>query len=278
MKKTISLVVMLLVLPIALAEVEITLPISISAGNNNPQIKILEHNIYDHIGGTPITRTSNYAFTGEILYYKVNTTDSDGANDIKDAYISMGGSVSCNLEYSGINWKTYDCYYAIQPSSHGDYELVVTVTDNYGATDSTSLINYFLNPIATLDISDTLTIPKGTAGSTKTSNIITITNQGEGGITLNMKIKGKDFYDSSSSGAICPTSNQLALTNFKYYSEIGGFNTGSYLTIPYTYQEVILGHSGLSAGNSMELTLQLTYPTPCIGSYSGGITVFGEVF
>ena len=276
MKKIITLLMMLMI-PSVMAEVaEIEISVSASAGNSAPTIQVLSQGVYTGVGGTVINRLNNYAFEGEAFYYDVKVTDADGASDIKFVDVALDGSVvSCSQYYSGTTWRKYECWYSVEPFRHGNFDLKVRASDKQGASVETSAAIWFLNPTITLSVSEDLVLPKGPSGSTKTSNTISITNDGEGGVVANMQIKGTDLYDGSSGGALCPSSNQLSLSNLKYYAEIGTYDS-NWKTVPYQYTDVITSHSGLPAGSAMMLTIQITYPTPCHGNYDGEIYVIGE--
>jgi hypothetical protein len=130
-----------------------------------------------------------------------------------------------------------------------------------------------------------------------------------------MFISGTDFYDPSSSGAACPITNQLALTNFRYFATNGAYNTGynkansgtcsglrkaadveGYVGIAYGNRidqscEILgnnkfdtvpaaptLGNT-LTPGSEMSLTFKLSMPEPCVGDFSdGSIYFWGEAY
>ena len=127
-----------------------------------------------------------------------------------------------------------------------------------------------------------------------------------------MYIAGTDFYDPTHSGTMCPTSNVLRLSNFRYYASNGAYNTCSYpqvvagwrdaqcyVGIPYymdgagepgnhNYQRIIDGTillggeyptgDVLSPGADMSLNFKLSLPEPCNGGpfTVGQIKFFGE--
>ena len=129
-----------------------------------------------------------------------------------------------------------------------------------------------------------------------------------------MFISGTDFYDSSSSGAKCPTTNQLSLSNFRYFATNGAYSTqndlgtgrGSkvkdakgYVGIGYGigfnnpnpfydgYEILQAGTTKLfgvyypanllAPGAEMALTFRLSMPEPCNGDFdSGSIYFWGE--
>jgi hypothetical protein len=119
-----------------------------------------------------------------------------------------------------------------------------------------------------------------------------------------MFISGTDFYDSASSGAKCPTSNQLELENLRYYASNGGYSTNrdlraddeGYVPIqyglgfnsPYNFynrNEIIQTQklnnyytsNILSPGAEMSLVFRLNLPEPCNGDFdTGQIYFWGE--
>jgi hypothetical protein len=120
-----------------------------------------------------------------------------------------------------------------------------------------------------------------------------------------MFISGTDFYDSSSSGAACPTTNQLALTNFDYFATSGayssaddaradaenyvpiGYATGFNNPTPFYGAFEIIQTSAVPAdysdgnlltpGAELAITFRLDLPEPCNGDFdSGNINFWGE--
>jgi len=80
---------------------------------------------------------------------------------------------------------------------------------------------WFFNPVIALDIEGDMTFhgddgKEGVRpGSDAYSDTILVGNDADkgSGVLLDMFISGTDFYDSQSSGARCPTTNQLSLDN-----------------------------------------------------------------
>ena len=129
-----------------------------------------------------------------------------------------------------------------------------------------------------------------------------------------MFISGTDFYDSSSSGARCPTTNQLELGNFGYFATSGAYSSKNdlrtadaegYLPINYGNAFANFGtanlfygsHEILQAGGAfigggqgsktsgwkanvlapgaeMALTFKLSMPEPCVGNFDAGSIYF----
>ena len=129
-----------------------------------------------------------------------------------------------------------------------------------------------------------------------------------------MFISGTDFYDTSSSGAKCPTTNQLELGNFRYFATNGAYSTTldsetdlvdgdrdsdeeGYVNIDYGigfnnpdpfYDNMEILQSPatlgpyylaniLAPGAEMALTFKLSLPEPCNGDFdSGALYFWGE--
>lgn len=176
----------------------------------------------------------------------------------------------------------YECVYTVEPGNaqsgtHGQYWYNVEAIDNDNllgrAVDAES---WFFNP--SMDISVSGHINFGALGpGEQGSSTISVTNAAENGSGLSVVfyISGTDFYDPTSSGAACPSSNKLALTNFKY-SAVQGAAQVSNQAIPYgtavTSAKKVLGPGTVqtSPGSDMSLTLKLDVPQPCNGQFTDG--------
>ncbi len=133
------------------------------------------------------------------------------------------------------------------------------------------------------------------------SQEIIITNND---VPVNLYISGTDFYDSTSSGARCSTTNQLSLSNIKYYAENGNYSTrddlradsDGYVPInygiefnnpnfPFYESHELIQASGaslpagdfnkyssniLEQGNIIHLKFRLNVPIPCNGNFDTG--------
>ena len=144
-------------------------------------------------------------------------------------------------------------------------------------------------------------------GTSAYSDTILIGNAAEedSGVRLDMFISGTDFYDSESSGAKCPNTNQLSLSAFSYYATHGAYSTSSdaradaegYVPIGYgigfnnpnpfydayeimqTFPKNFAYYQSniLSPGAEMALTFRLDLPEPCNGDFdTGSIYFWGE--
>jgi hypothetical protein len=166
---------------------------------------------------------------------------------------------------------------------------------------------WFLNPSIALSIEGDLTFDNVRPGTDSYSDTLLIGNDADdgSGVMLDMFISGTDFYDTSSSGAMCPTTNQLSLDAFRYYATNGAYSSADdlrgdaekYVPIGYgigwnnpnkfydayeilktvKFDGVYYNGNILSPGNEMAITFKLSLPEPCNGDFdSGQIYFWGE--
>lgn len=297
-----------------------------------------------------LERHNNYAFEGEQIEWVVLVMDKNGIEKIEDVFATVGDvqgegndiEVNCQIEphYSHYVEKTcnarileedltgedldhdtqryYRCTLTIETgdSMYGEYWITVEATDLDGLSGVMAENEYwFLNPFIALTIDGDLTFEDVRPGSSAYSSTLLIGNDADegSGVTLDMFITGTDFYDSSSSGAMCPTTNQLALSNFRYFGTNGAYSTigdnevdvvdgdrnkdaESYMNIEYGIgfnnpdpfydnAEIIQdnkmgaywGANMLTPGAEMALTFRLDLPEPCNGDFdTGSIYFWGE--
>jgi hypothetical protein len=238
--------------------------------------------------------------------------DKDDPHRSKD-YIQK----SCNArileeqikEFDDDMMQYYECTFTVETadSMYGEYWITVEATDLDGLSGTMDENEYwFLNPVVALSIGGDLTFDEVRPGTSSYSDTILIGNNADegSGVMLDMFISGTDFYDSSSSGAMCPTTNQLALSSFRYfatngaYSTTGASNTDSegYRAIKYGIgfnnpdpfydnNEIIPQQKQgpyyvaniLAPGAEMALTFKLVLPEPCNGDFdTGSIYFWGE--
>jgi len=123
-----------------------------------------------------------------------------------------------------------------------------------------------------------------------------------------MFISGTNFYDSTSSGAKCPVTNELALTNFAYFASSGAYSSTNdvregldaqgedYIAIPlgdritgaseilctvgavgtcgYNAKAAYSPGNVLTPGSEVALTFRLNLPEPCNGDFTDGDILF----
>ena len=202
---------------------------------------------------------------------------------------------------------------------YGEYWVTVEAQDGDGEMGTMDENEYwFFNPAIALTIDGALEFDEVRPGTSSYSDTILVGNDADAGsgVLLDMFISGTDFYDSQSSGARCPSTNQLALTNFWYFVTSGAYSSfddprsgadplgESYVGIgygnsfgnvgttnPFYGTHEILQAGGpfvvgpdtgfkaniLAPGAEHALTFRLDLPEPCNGDFdTGSIFFWGE--
>ena len=291
--------------------------------------------------GTPlIERLGNYAFEGEQIAWTVLVMDKNGKEKIEDVFATVGDvqgagnyiEVNCQeipvadgvqipamcnamiLEeditvFDADTMAAYRCVLTIETpiSMYGEYWITVEATDLDGLSGTMDENEYwYLNPIVALSIDGDLTFEDVRPGTSSYSDTLLVGNDADegSGVLLDMFISGTDFYDSASSGAMCPTTNQLALANFRYFATSGAYSTATdprndpegYVGIAYGIgfndpnpfygnNEIMqvapllpyYAANVLVPGEEMALTFRLDLPEPCNGDFdTGSIYFWGE--
>lgn len=285
--------------------------------------------------GDILQRNNNYAFTGEKIEWTVLVWDKNGVpekiNDVFAGWVAQTngpldpekqvncqylGGVSGNLAQKGYTnvrrpndqeaqvtgnpdtMGEYKCTLTIEPSCHGQKWMGVKAVDldnNVGTMQEAE--SWFCNPDLSLEVSGSINFGELGAGE-QGSSTFSVENAGEAGsgVEVVLAISGKDFYDPTSSGALCPTSNVLKLqgvnpsvfnTGF-WYTAIQGANTVGSKRIPYALNNGIqsadpifsssngqLANWGgslvpMSPGAEATMTLHLGIPQPCNGNFIDG--------
>jgi len=297
-------------------------------------------------GKTLIERINNYAFEGEQIRWTVLVMDKNKIDQNIDVYGTVGSSQgegndievncqrveggnfdACNarileeqLEYDPDTMAFFDCTLTVETpeSMYGEYWITVEAQDGDGLMGTMDENEYwFLNPEIALSVEGDLTFEDVRPGTSAYSDTLLIGNDADdgSGVMLDMFISGTDFYDSASSGARCPTTNQLALSNFRYYVTNGAYSsTGDdgvdvpaargdrnndaegYTNIGYgigfnnptpfydgfeILQDQKVGPyytaNVLAPGAEMAMTFKLNLPEPCNGDFdTGSIYFWGE--
>jgi cysteine-rich repeat protein len=170
--------------------------------------------------------------------------------------------------------------------------------------------NWFFNPVIQLSVDGSISFDNIRPGTSSYSGMVKVGNDADAGsgVLLDMFISGTDFYDSSSSGALCPTTNQLSLSNFAYYTSNGAYSTAQdsqigrtcdeegYCQINYgigfndpkpfyNRNEILQANKVgpyytanlLSPGSEMPIIFRLNLPESCNGNFdTGQIYFWGE--
>jgi hypothetical protein len=134
----------------------------------------------------------------------------------------------------------YECTLTVETpeSMYGEYWITVEATDADGLSGTMDENEYwFLNPVVALSVEGDLVFDEVRPGTSSYSETLLVGNDADdgSGVMLDMFISGTDFYDSSSSGAKCPYTNQLLLGDgnsacedtdpFCYFATNGAYST-----------------------------------------------------
>ena len=286
-----------------------------------PKVWLCDRGVFDDpIQPNYLPRINNYAFEGEGVMWKVLVMDKNGKEKISDVFATIGdvqgagndievncvertGSVSRPYEqcdamigeerlerFESSTMKVYECVLTVETpdSMYGEFWATVEAVDVDGLSGTMDENEYwFLNPTIALSIDGDLVFDDVRPGTETYSETLLVGNDADdgSGVVLDMFISGTDFYDSSSSGAMCPTSNVLDLSNFEYYAVNGGQET-EYLSIPdgdeiVDAERIMRGYpipaNFLAPGAEIAMTFKLSLPEPCNGDFdSGSIYFWGE--
>jgi hypothetical protein len=290
-------------------------------------------------GKEMVERINNYAFEGEQIQWNVLVMDKNGIEKISDVYGTLDGAIEVNCDFisvatyvdddcnarileeelTGLDLSQvaayYQCTLTVETpySMYGEYVLTVEAEDLDGEIGMMAESEYwFLNPEISLGIDGGLVFEDVRPGTSSYSDLVIITNEADegSGVVLDMFISGTDFYDSSSSGAMCGTTNSLLLENFAYYVVNGAYssrddagvgrltnlNGEGYTQINYgvgfndpnpfyNRHEILQAQpqgpywaaNVLAPGADLAMTFRLNLPEPCNGDFdSGQIYFWGE--
>jgi cysteine-rich repeat protein len=211
-------------------------------------------------GGQEISeRTKNYAFEGEQIQWKILVLDKNGIEKVREVFVALDDGIEANchldevlsantrinpacnarigeekidvIEYDNVA-AYYTCILSVETteSMYGEHFVTIEADDLDGLYGIADEVEYwFLNPIIALTIDGDLMFDNIRPGTSSYSRPVLVGNDADygSGVMLDMFISGTDFYDSSSSGALCGTSNQLELKNFRYYATNGAYSTAT---------------------------------------------------
>jgi hypothetical protein len=287
-----------------------------------------------------VERINNYAFEGEQIQWDILVMDKNGEEKIEDVFGTIGSvqgagndievncdrigfpdneplPTSCNARILEEQLTTFDadvmeyyrCIFTVETpeSMYGEYWVTVEAVDLDGLSGTMDENEYwFFNPVIALSIEGDLTFEDVRPGTHSYSSTLLVGNDADdgSGVMLDMFISGTDFYDSSSSGAKCPTTNQLSLDSFRYYTVNGAYSTlqdpradaEGYVPIEYgigfndpepfyNRNEILQARpvgpywvaNVLAPGAEMPITFRLALPEPCNGDFdTGSIYFWGE--
>jgi len=211
--------------------------------------------------------------------------------------------------------KTFRILISVEPGWYGEKELALAAYDSKGvATRATHTETWFFNPAIGLSLttSDGQPIrfepmPYGADASEErtvhSTNKIKVKNTAEGGVNMWMFIAGTDLYDLSGASK-CPVTNYIAIEDYMWYRGWSGTQWTSWegwipmskydqnkgcdvylcygaLPVPFPWgnsDAPMEAEYALTNQGTLEIELKLTYPKPCIGSFTqGSIYIFGKV-
>ena len=195
---------------------------------------------------TPLfERVNNYAFEGEQMLWTVLVMDKNKIEEIQEVVGTIGSTQGegndievecartnrqdiderCNArileeeltEFDPETMAYYDCTFTVETpdSMYGEYFITVEAigTDGQSATMDENEF-WFLNPVVAVSVDGDVTFEEVRPGAVAYSDTILVGNDADegSGVLLDMFISGTDFYDPDSSGAKCPESNRLKLS------------------------------------------------------------------
>jgi hypothetical protein len=204
-----------------------------------------------------LERSKNYAFEGEQIGWKVLVMDKNGIDKVADVYVTLDDGIEANCQrindwprngaellddcnarileeeidtFNSDLMSYYYCTLTVETpeSMYGEYYVTVEAEDLDGLYGTMDEVEYwFLNPVVALTIDGDLMFDDVRPGTSAYSTPVLVGNDADygSGVMLDMFISGTDFYDTSNSGAKCGTSNQLKLSNFRYYATNGAYST-----------------------------------------------------
>jgi hypothetical protein len=204
-------------------------------------------------------RINNYAFEGEQISWTVLVMDKNGIEKVTDVFVTVqDGEVAaieancqltnseevippeCNArileeDLTGTTFDPdtqafYECTFTVEPpiSMSGEFWVDIKVTDLDELSGTIDENEYWwFNPVLELRVDGDITFTDVRPDTSAYSPTVVVENYADegSGVLMDMFISGTDFYDSGSSGAMCPTTNQLELKNFRYYAVNGAYST-----------------------------------------------------
>ena len=205
---------------------------------------------------------------------------------------------------AGFNYtfdKVFHCLITVEPSWSGESVVNIEAFDQAGSVSTDSISQtWFFNPAVLIDLSTNngassisyeTGLPGQTVGST---NKLVITNLADGGVHLYPFIGASDLTDPTHTAVKCPLSNVLNTDGSKLYEgleyrcKIGSSEDDTWHNIDNKDNsqscstEGCLGLDELLPGfppwdndlpplGTAECQFRLTYPVPCVGSFTEGV-------
>lgn len=209
--------------------------------------------------------------------------------------------------WDSLTMRWYTCTLTVE-DWEGEYWVVAVAQDDtclWGSFDENEY--WYFNPAIQLTISDSeLLFDNISPGERDYSQTILVTNDAApgSGVQLRAGISGFNLFDSSPSNAMCPNSNELALTNFGYYATLGSYDTCLNIGADSECYDIIAYEDGSDAGmnpaigpdgdlygrewiiesnqgvlpegGDIAITFRLDMPKPCQGNFDAGMGPNGE--
>jgi len=191
-------------------------------------------------------RTQNYLFEGEqvgqrVLVFEKNKieqvqevvwtlgdtqgTGNDWEAECQKVWIGEHIDSTCEArileeklhEFDPNTMAYYDCLFTAETpeSMRGEFFLSVEVISEDSEAITAETEYWFINPTVALTVDGDVEFDDVRPGTVSYSSTILVGNDAEegSGVLMDMFISGTDFYDPDSSGARCPDTNQLQLSN-----------------------------------------------------------------
>ncbi|MEK6934554.1 MAG: hypothetical protein AABW46_01620 [Nanoarchaeota archaeon] len=193
---------------------------------------------------TLFERTQNYAFEGEQIEWLVLVMDKNKIEQIQEVVGTIGDTQgegndievecartdrqgieeSCNArileeeltEFNPDVMAYYECIFTVETpdSMYGEYFVTIEAISTDGSATMDENEFWFLNPVVAVTIDGDVVFEDVRPGAVSYSDTILVGNDADegSGVLLDMFVSGTDFYDPDSSGAKCPVSNRLKLS------------------------------------------------------------------
>jgi hypothetical protein len=235
-----------------------------------------------------VERMQNYAFEGEQITWNVLVMDKNKIEEVRDVVATLGRAqgtgnsvevecgrtsapstipAACNArileqDLTGTDFKPdtqafYQCILTVESSNsmYGDFFITVEVMADDGEATIDENEFWFLNPTVALTVEGSLVFDEVRPGTLAYSDSVKVGNDADlgSGVLLDMFISGTDFYDPSSSGAKCPVSNRLKLSDSRRSRAGLGSGTASNTWHMSPNGKCQAGSSGLKMDNADHL-------------------------
>ncbi|MFH8080516.1 MAG: hypothetical protein QXO84_01400 [Candidatus Aenigmatarchaeota archaeon] len=227
--------------------------------------------------------------------------------------MTCNGMGEVNLETD----KAFECLITVEPQWYGYTEVKLTAYNSANVpTDGTHVETWYFNPVLSLSVSTNdgqpirfEPLPYGAdtpeERTVHSLNRLQVRNTAEGGVNMWMYIAATDLYDPNGASK-CPDTNKIDVETYMKYRGWSGsqwqgedgwrqmteYNQNAQCVISWTENTCYGGSpltfrgNGLSPspadniltnGGLAEVEFKLTYPMPCIGTFTQGqIMVFGK--